>query len=259
MIKRVLLILAALLVFKVTLTVVLGYRDYFPPNFQTDFLAGRQAYFFGPYAVAFYVHLCSGPISLLFGLLLISDAVRARFPLWHRRLGKVQVAQILLLITPSGLWMALHAHSGWIAAAGFAGLALATATCTVIGWRLAVLRRFAAHRRWMQRCFVLLCSAIVIRLVGGLTAVAGFSADWYYPLMAWACWLAPLAIYELAVRLMPVLPRLATARHSSPSLSTASSLPAIEIIARRSPADSSSLHCKKLTWPSANAACEPPA
>ena len=43
--QRILLLLAVVLILKVTFSVVLGYRNYFPPNFDNDFLSGRQAYF----------------------------------------------------------------------------------------------------------------------------------------------------------------------------------------------------------------------
>ncbi|MCE9556204.1 MAG: hypothetical protein K8T91_22885, partial [Planctomycetes bacterium] len=55
--SRLLTILAAVLIWKVTLSVVLGYRNYVPPNFESDFLLGRETYFWGPYRWAFYTHL----------------------------------------------------------------------------------------------------------------------------------------------------------------------------------------------------------
>jgi hypothetical protein len=58
--------------------------------------------------------------------------------------------------------------------------------------------RVAEHQRWMQRCFVLLCSVVVLRLIGGMTTVAGVEAAWVYPLAAWACWLVSLMAYELS-------------------------------------------------------------
>src|SRR4051794_32845844 len=100
---------AALLVLKVTLVVVLNYPNYYPPNFGSDFLRGRERYFYGPYQAALYTHIASGPVSLLLGLILISERFRLWFPRWHRGLGRVQVASILVLVTPSGLWMAYYA------------------------------------------------------------------------------------------------------------------------------------------------------
>jgi hypothetical protein len=194
---RVLLAVAAtLLIVKVTLSVVAGYCDYFPPNFDADFLLGREAYFWGPYGWAFYAHLASGPVSLLLGTVLISDRFRGKFPRWHRRLGRFQVACVLVLVAPSGLWMAWYAMTGAVAGAGLGTLAVATAVCTFAGWRAAALRRFGEHRVWMWRMYLLLCSAVVIRLIGGLATILQLDALWLYPFSTWASWLVPLFVFE---------------------------------------------------------------
>ena len=82
--------------------VISNYHNYFPPNFASDFLRGRERYFWGVYQWAFYTHIMSGPVSLILGLILIGERSRARFPKWHRYLGRLQVACVLLLVTPSG-------------------------------------------------------------------------------------------------------------------------------------------------------------
>ena len=191
---------AGLLIAKVTLAVVLNYPDYYPPNFGSDFLRGREPYFWGPYHWAFYTHIASGPVALVLGLILISERFRRRFPAWHRYLGRIQVACVLFLVTPSGLWMAYHAAAGPVGAAGLAGLAVATALCIGLGWRSAVGRRFAEHRRWMWRTFLLLSSAVVLRVIGGLATVTGVGAAWVDPLAIWVSWLVPLAAFEWAER-----------------------------------------------------------
>lgn len=193
---RVLALLAVVLIWKVTASVVYEYRNYLPPNFTSDFLLGRDAYFWGPYHWAFYVHLAAGPVSLLLGTILISDRFRAWTPRWHRRLGRVQGVCVLLLVAPSGLWMSWYAATGAIAGAGLGALSIATAVCIALGWRAAVQRRFVTHRRWMWRTFLLLCSAVVIRIIGGLATVTNYDALWLYPASCWASWLVPLAIYE---------------------------------------------------------------
>lgn len=199
-VPRLLAWLATILVLKVTLSVLTEYRNYLPPDFSTDFLRGREGYFFGSYQWAFYAHLVSGPLSLVLGTVLISERFRAAFPRWHRRLGRVQVACVLLVVAPSGLWMARHALTGAIAGAGLGTLAIATAACVSLGWRSAVRRQFANHRHWMWRTYLLLCSAIVIRLIGGLATVMDWNALWIYPASAWGSWLAPLLVYEIGRR-----------------------------------------------------------
>jgi hypothetical protein len=190
-------LLAAVLILKVTVAVVLGYVNYFPPDFNSDFLRGRDFYFSGNYHWAFYAHIASGPVSLVLGLILISERFRLRFPRWHRLLGRVQVANVLFLVAPSGLWMAYHAQAGAIAAVGFAILAILTGACVALGWRSAVQRRFAVHRLWMGRSLVLLCSAVVLRLVGGAGVLMGVQSPWFDPLASWASWLLPLIAFEL--------------------------------------------------------------
>jgi hypothetical protein len=232
--QRLLAFLVALLILKVTLSVVLGYRNYLPPNFKSDFLIGREAYFFGAYAWAFYTHIAVGPITLLLGLVLISDRIRIRFPRWHRTLGKVQGLVVLLLLVPSGLWMARYAQTGAVAGAGLAALAVATATCVLFGWRSAVQRRFADHRRWMWRCFLLLCSAVVLRLIGGFVTVTGIGEEWGYPMAAWVSWLGPIAVYEFRGVIKPWFRRRGV--HADGQLATSPavlSLPAMETSARR--------------------------
>ena len=195
--QRVLTLLTGLLIFKVTAAVMLGYVNYFPPNFDSDFLRGREHYFFGAYQWAFHAHLASGPVSLFLGVILISERFRMRYPQWHRRLGRVQAANVLLLVTPSGLWMAWYTSTGPVAGIGFALLAVLTGTCVARGWRAAVQRRFQVHRRWMWRCFLLLCSAVVLRLLAGLGTLIGVQSLWFDPLVSWASWLIPLGMFEL--------------------------------------------------------------
>ena len=195
--QRILMLLVCVLICKIVVGVLLNYRDFMPPDFESDFLQGRAHYFFGSYQWAFYAHISSGPCSLILGMILISEQFRVRFTTWHRYLGRIQVACVLLLVAPSGLWMAFYAETGAIAGAGFAALAVATGMCVALGWRSAMKRRFAAHQCWMLRCFVLLCSAVVLRLIGGVSTFAGVEAAWVYPLAAWTCWLVPLTAYEL--------------------------------------------------------------
>lgn len=201
MLVRVFTWLAALLVCKVTLSVVISYRHYLPPSFESEFLQGREAYFWGAYSWAFYTHLVAGPASLVLGTVLVSGRFRRLAPAWHKRLGRVQGLCVLLLLAPSGLWMARYAATGTIAALGLGSLAIATAACVLLGWKAAVERRFGDHERWMWRTYRLLLSAVVIRMIGGLATVAEIDAAWLYPLSTWASWLVPLVVFESVQRL----------------------------------------------------------
>ena len=185
------------LILKVTVVVTMNYRDYVPPDFDSDFLLDREAYFWNGYHWAFYSHIIAGPWTLIVGMILLSDRFRMRYRKWHRFLGRIQTAGVLLVIMPSGIWMAMYAATGAVPGAGFGSLAVATGWCVYRGWRSAVTRQFNRHRRWMLRCYVLLCSAVVLRLTAGLFIVADIDSDWIYPMSAWTSWLVPLAVFEL--------------------------------------------------------------
>ena len=194
--------LAVVLVLRVLAAILLNYPDYFPPDFGSLFLQGREATFTGLYRPAFYVHILSGPVVLVNGLVLLSESVRRRHGGLHRVLGRVQVAVLLLLVLPSGVVMSRYAFGGWVAGLSFLVLSVATAGCAVAGVVHARRGRYDRHRRWMLRCYVLLCSAVALRLISGAAGLVGVaSPEQAYVVAAWGSWLVPLAAYELAERL----------------------------------------------------------
>lgn len=196
--SRLLRLTAGLLVLKVTLSIVLQYGDYFPPDFESGFLQGRESYFSGIYRWAFYPHIFAGPLTLVLGTLLVSDRFRRRWPGWHRRLGRIQAPMILGVVAPTGLWMATRAEAGPAAGISFVLLAVWTGTTVVLGWRAAVRRQFVVHRRWMWRCYLALCSTVVLRLTIGASTVTGVEVPGLGVIAAWGGWLAPLVWFETA-------------------------------------------------------------
>lgn len=195
--RQALRLLVFALIVKVTVGVIITFGSYLPPDFDSGFLIGRDLYFWDGYHLAFYTHVVSGPCSLLLGMVLLSERFRRRFTGWHRNLGRVQVANVLLLVAPSGAWMSFYAETGSVAGVGFGTLGLVTGLCVLFGWRAAVKRRFAVHRVWMLRCYVLLCSAVVLRLTAGVATIADIDGDWTYQMAAWTSWLVPLAMLEV--------------------------------------------------------------
>lgn len=192
--------LTTLLLFKVLVSILSNYPDYFPANFQSDFLLDRERYFHGPYQIAFYAHIIVTPLVLISGMILMSESIRNRFPSKHRLLGRIHIAAILFIVAPSSLWMAAYAYTGQLAGAGFMVLTILTAIAAVFGFRSAIARRFQSHRRWMTRCFLLLCSAVVLRLVAGLSIVTDADPVRSYQFAAWASWIVPLTLFELKER-----------------------------------------------------------
>lgn len=194
--------LAVVLILRVLVVILANYPDYFPPNFNSLFLQGREAMFGGAYRAAFYVHILSAPLVLFNGLILLSEYVRRRHGGWHRLLGRVQVAVLLFLVLPSSVVMSFRAFGGWPAGLSFLLLSAATASCAIVGVVHACRRRYDQHRRWMLRSYVLICSAVALRLISGTAGLIGVeSPEDAYIFAAWSSWLFPLAACDIVERL----------------------------------------------------------
>ena len=150
----------------------------------------------------FVVHLLAGPPALLLGLVLASATFRRRLPRWHRRLGWIEAAVILLGVVPSGLVMAWHPlptlprAERVVAGLGFAVLAILTGVTTTRGVLAARGGRLDAHGRWMRKLLALLFSPVVLRVMAGLADTFLPTLPWTYPASAWASWLLPLVLVE---------------------------------------------------------------
>ena len=143
--------LAVVLVLRVLAAILANYPDYFPPDFDSLFLQGREPTFGGVYRAAFYVHILSGPVVLVNGLVLLSETVRRRRGGLHRVLGPGPGGRAAGARAPERVVMSRHAFGGWPAGLSFLVLSAATAGCAVAGVVHARRRRYDRHRRWMLR------------------------------------------------------------------------------------------------------------
>jgi uncharacterized membrane protein len=185
------------LVTLVGILIVLTSIAYFPPKFGFGFLQGRESYFYSWYAVVFYVHVISSPMSLFLGLVQSIDRVRKRYTKLHRSLGYAYVVMVLFFAAPSGLAMSIKANGSSVAASGFAALALATILATWQGFSAARRGQFIKHRQWMARSYLLICSAVLLRFIAALTNQ--FGLDITYDAMAWLSWLPSMVVYEITL------------------------------------------------------------
>ena len=198
--KTIVAVALGVLGLRVLVGILLEYRRYFPPDFEAAFLEGRRATFTATYAAAFYTHILSGPPALVLAAFLLWSGGDGRWRNWHRWAGRILGVLIFGAVLPGGLLMALQAFGGPAAGVGFAALAVATGICAAAAIHHARRDRFAAHQRWAQRCFLLLASPLILRLVSGVLIVTNTESLTAYCWNAWLSWLLPLAIYEVSIR-----------------------------------------------------------
>jgi uncharacterized membrane protein len=146
--------------------------------------------FFNPWI---FVHAGAASTALLLGPTQFVYAIRGRWPVAHRWMGRVYVVACLLGGV-AGVILASGVSTGPIAAAGFATLGLLWLYVTTRGLLSARAGEFVAHRRWMIRSFALTFAAVTLRLYIPISQIAGFEFTAAYVVIAWLAWV-PNAIF----------------------------------------------------------------
>lgn len=161
---------------------------------------------FPPYYPALVSHVLFASVAMVTSCMQVWPWFRQRFPVAHRRIGRVYVFGGAVPAAVCALVIAAAAPFGPAAAASSIMLALLWLTCTITGFRMARKRRFAEHRRWMIRSFALTFSIITNRIWGVVFATAfGMSPEQFAnpdtaqtlaALTSWLGWTVPLLIAE---------------------------------------------------------------
>ena len=145
------------------------------------------------------VHVAGAATALLVGPWQFLPGLRARHPGRHRLLGRIYVAG-RLGGGVAGLVLAFGTTAGPIASVGFGALAIIWLTCTVQALRMAMARRFDAHRAWMIRSFAATFAAVTLRLYLPLLSLAGLSFIDAYRAVSYLAWIPNLFVAELYLR-----------------------------------------------------------
>ena len=156
--------------------------------------------------VALGVHLLAALVVASGGLLQLVPWIRARAPWLHRWNGRLFVL-VAMAAAVTGIFIAFTrgAVAGTYMTAGNVLNALLILVFGVIAWREARARRYAAHRRWALRLFVVTLSVWFYRVMmmlwfGVHRAPVGHNAGFTGPfdiVLAFGHVLLPLAILEL--------------------------------------------------------------
>jgi hypothetical protein len=125
---------------------------------KTDEVLAKPVYLPG-----FYVHITSSILVLMSGVWQFVPAMIRRWPVWHRRLGKVYLVTILLLAAPSGLVLAWYANGGLSSRTGFMLQCVVWWVFTLLAWREAQQQRWKAHAEMMIRSFAITLAAMSLR------------------------------------------------------------------------------------------------
>jgi hypothetical protein len=152
------------------------------------------------YLPAFYIHITTGSLVLVTGIVQLSKKIRHRYASLHRALGKVYVAAILFISAPSGFIMSFFANGGWPAQLGFGLLSIMWWWFTFAGWKAATLKTWHSHRNFTIRSYALTFAAVTLRMYSFIFALMGYRGDFIYNIMVWLSWVPSLILAELWLR-----------------------------------------------------------
>ena len=181
------------------LRTIVGYTS-FRDNVQ--FLVFKQPYIHNVvWKTAFYIHVFSAVIALLAGFTQFSKDLLRENPKLHRLIGKIYVANILLVNFPAGLIMGVYANGGFAGKTAFLLLDGLWFYFTLKALTSARSRRFADHKNYMIRSYALTFSAITLR-TWNLILSSSFeiSREDLYVINAWLGFVPNLVIAELLIR-----------------------------------------------------------
>jgi hypothetical protein len=157
---------------------------------------------------AFAAHVLMAGAMTAAGIVQLIPWVRRNRPALHRWSGRVFLL-LAIGLSSGGLWL-VWGRSTYLTLTGAVAISLDGALligASILAWRHARARDFAAHRRWALRAFML-ASGVWFMRVGYMawgigTGGAGIGDNMNGPFdLFWAfgCWAVPLAMLELYFR-----------------------------------------------------------
>ena len=183
-----------LLVFFAVLIGIYALSVAFIPITRSDFVVQILEFSF----LGTFLHLLGGGAVIIIGASQFSKTLRTRRPAVHRMLGLSYIVGEMLGGV-SGFYLALNSFGGLAGHYGFALLAIAWVSATLIAYNCIRQRNITAHQRWMIRSYALTLAALSLRIYLPAFLIAGAPFEEAYPLIAWLCWVPNLIVAEWVI------------------------------------------------------------
>lgn len=156
----------------------------------------RQDWFWN---VCFYIHLPTGILSLLSPLFLFSRLYYKGKLHLHRLIGQLYVWVTILLVCPTGIYLALYAKGGLITQVGFILQGLLLATFTYKGHKAIEQGDNQAHLAFMIRSYATVLVAVSFRIFHLLFFIWDVPYQDNYAISKWLALFANALLAELFI------------------------------------------------------------
>lgn len=170
-------------------------------NTDTGFLRIKQQYVHNRvWLVSFFIHALTSIVCLFAGFTQFSKTFLNRYRIWHKRLGKVYVFNVLFLAAPTGFVLGLYANGHEPSRIGFVLLSLLWFGFTYGAWTKIKTGNINSHRKHMIRSYALTLSAITLRIwkFGLANTIAPDPLD-LYQMVTWLGFVPNMIVAELLI------------------------------------------------------------
>ena len=173
--------------------------QYIPIKFDIAFLNVKQEVIkFKHYQIAFFTHVYTSILVLIFGITQFSKLIRKKLPKTHQNLGKLYVFLILTISSPSGLIMAFYANGGFFSKISFSIQAVLWFLFTYKAYKYIKAKDWINHQKFMFRSYALTLSAISLRLFKWIiVSTLELPPMDTYKIVAWLGWVFNIVLVEL--------------------------------------------------------------
>lgn len=161
------------------------------------FIDGNESYLIGKgefvdqpiFINALLTHGLSAPITLLLVSTLVLLRIEKKALQLHRTLGKIALFVAVILVVPSGIGLSFYAMGGPVGKFLFISLSFYTGYTVIAGYQAIKARHTKKHQHWMNELLILLCSAIILRLlITFFSLVLDWKGDTMYNTAAFLSW-----------------------------------------------------------------------
>ncbi len=146
-----------------------------------------EAYTDWVWTVSLYTHMGAGVVCLFIPLILFLGKYFKLDHKWHQKLGKVYLIDTLLLVVPTGMYMALSAKGGTTTQIGFLVQGILLGICTYLAFVYAKQGKINIHKQWMVRSYAFASAVLTFRLLHILFYTIEIPYNINYPLSQTMC------------------------------------------------------------------------
>lgn len=172
---------------------------YVPINPEAGFLTIKQTEVsrIPAYLPIFYTHVFSSIFVLLSGFTQFNDHFLKTKKQLHRIIGSIYIGVVLLLASPSGLFIGYYANGGLYSKIAFILLSLLWFSFTLRAFISIKNKEVDSHLKFMYRSFALTFSAITLRVWKVILVYLFQPAPMdVYQAIAWLGWVPNIIVIE---------------------------------------------------------------